>query len=272
MDHLTRDKAPFGDGIWDKIDAAAVNAARDRLTARRFLDVEGPFGPGLTSIEVGNDEYCRQPNPDEAGAVIGHAISVPMIRRRFRLSVRRIAAHLDNGMPLNLAPVEEAAEAVAAREEEIVYIGQADFGLAGLLNAPGRQTVDAGDWSDVDQVLNDVLLGVTRLDDAGFRGPYALVLAPALYNGLFRRYPGSDMLQLEHLRRLCTKGIFKASIAGGVIVDSRVGGLVVGQDLRAGYAGQDGIHYELFVSESIVLRLEDAAAVCTIGFGRTLTA
>lgn len=269
MDHLTRDKAPFGDGIWDKIDAAAVNAARDRLTARRFLDVDGPFGPGLTSIEVGNDEYCRQPAPDEAGAVIGHAISVPMIRRRFRLSVRRIAAHLDNGMPLNLAPVEEAAEAVAAREEELIYLGQADFGLAGLLNAPGHQVVNAGDWSDVDQVLNDVLLGVTRLDDAGFRGPYALVLAPILYNGLFRRYPGSDMLQLEHLRRLCTKGIFKASIAGGVIVDPRVGGVVVGQDLRAGYAGQDGIHYELFVSESIVLRLEDATAVCTIDFGRT---
>jgi uncharacterized linocin/CFP29 family protein len=270
MDYLCRDTAPFGDGIWDLIDEAAVAAARDRITARRFLDVEGPYGPGLTSIEVGNDEYCRQPAENEAGAVIGRAVSVPMIRRRFKLSVRRIAAHLDNGMPLNLAPVEEAAEAVAAREEEIVYQGQSDFGLAGLLTASGRQRVDAGDWSHVDQVLNDVLLGVTRLDDAGYRGPYALVLAPVLYNGLFRRYPGSDLLQLEHLRRVCTKGIFKASIDGGVLVDPRVGGLVVGQDLRAGYSGQDGIHYELFVSESIVLRLEDAAAVCTITMPRAL--
>ncbi len=264
MDYLCRNKAPFGDGIWERIDAAAVAAARDRLTVRRFLDVEGPYGPGLTSIEVGNDDYCRQPAPDEAGAVIGRAISVPMIRKNFRLSVRRVAGYVDNAMPLNLAPVEDAAEAVASREEELIYEGQSDFGLAGLLTVAGRQRLDAGDWSDVDQVLSDVLTGVTKLDEAGFRGPYALVLAPALYNGLFRRYPGSDMLQLEHLRRLCTKGIFKASIEGGVVVDPRAGGLVVGQDLRAGYSGQDGIHYNLFLSESIVLRLEDARAVCTI--------
>lgn len=264
MDYLCRSMAPFGDGIWDRIDAAAVTAARERLTARRFLDVEGPYGPGLTSIEVGNDDYCRQPAADEAGAVIGRAISVPMIRKSFRLSVRRIAGYLDNAMPLNLAPVEEAAEAIAAREEEIIYEGQGDFALAGLRTVTGRQHVDAGDWSDVDRVLSDVLAGVTKLDDAGFRGPYALALAPALYNGLFRRYPGSDMLQLEHLRRLCTRGIFKASIDGGLLVDPRVGGLVVGQDLRAGYSGQDGIHYTLFLSESIVLRLEDARAVCTI--------
>jgi uncharacterized linocin/CFP29 family protein len=264
MDYLNRDQAPFGESIWESIDGVAANAARDMLTARRFLDVEGPFGPGLTSVEVGNDEYCRQPAEDEAGAVVGRAISVPMIRKGFRLSIRRVAAYVDNGMPLNLAPAEEAAEAVAAREEEVVYRGQLDFGLAGLLTAQGRQHLDAGDWSDVDQVLNDVLQAVTRLDEAGFRGPYALALEPALYNGLFRRYPGTELLQLEHLRRLCTKGIHKASIEGGVLLDPRAGRLVVGQDLRAGYSGQDGIHYELYLSESIVLRLEEAGAVCTI--------
>jgi uncharacterized linocin/CFP29 family protein len=268
MDHLNRGQAPFSADVWEKVDGAAVAAARDALTARRFLAVEGPFGPGLTAIEVGNDGYCRQPAADEAGAVIGRAISVPMLRKAFLLSVRRVAAHRDNGQPLNLAAVEAAAEAVAAREEEILYQGQADFGLAGLLTADGRQQLDGGDWSDVDQTLNDVLAAVTRLDHAGLRGPYALVLEPALHNGLFRRYPGSDLLQIEHLRRLCTRGIYKASIAGAAVVDPRVGAIVVGQDLAAGYAGQDGIHYQLYLSESIVLRLEEPKAVCTISVKR----
>ncbi len=112
-----------------------------------------------------------------------------------------------------------------------------------------------------------MLSGVTRLDESGYRGPYALALSPALYNGLFRLYPGTDVLQLEHLKRLCTLGIYKAPIAGGVLVDPRVGALVLGQDLRAGFVGEDGIHCELYLTESIVLRIDDPKAVCTISTG-----
>jgi uncharacterized linocin/CFP29 family protein len=264
MDPLNRDAAPLPDEIWREIGEAAVDAARDMLTARRFLEVEGPFGVGLTTIELGNDDYCRTPGEGEAGAVLGRALSVPMLRRSFRLSIRRVAAHLQYGQPLDLSPVEDAAEAVAKREEEFVYYGQPDFGLQGLLNADVRLSAAGGDWSDVDQALNDVLAAVTRLDEAGFRGPYALVLEPALYNGLFRRYPGTDMLQLEHLKRLCTKGIYKAPIEGGAVVDPRVGKIILGQDLAPGYAAQDGIHYQLYLTESLVFRLDEPQAVCTI--------
>lgn len=264
MDYLNRDQAPFGADVWDHIDQAAAKAARDMLTARRFLDLEGPFGPGLTSIEVGNDGFCRQTAPEEAGQVIGRAVSVPMIRKGFKLSIRRVAAHLENRQPLNTNPVEEAAEAVALREEELIYYGQADFGVHGLLTAPGHAEVTGGDWSDIDRVLDDVLTAVTRLDETNKRGPYALILEPALYNGLFRRYPGTELMQLEHLKRLCTLGIFKAPVRGGALIDGRAGVLLIGQDLSAGYGAQDGIHYDLYLSESLVLRLDDPEAVCTI--------
>ncbi|HEV8714268.1 MAG TPA: encapsulin [Candidatus Binatia bacterium] len=60
---------PFGMAIVEKIEATAVAAARDILTGRRILEVEGPYGLGLTTIEVGNDDLCRQPGPKEASAV-----------------------------------------------------------------------------------------------------------------------------------------------------------------------------------------------------------
>lgn len=265
MDYLSHGNLPFPSSIWNKIDETAVEAARERLTGRRFLEIEGPFGVGLTAIELGNDDYCRQPEPDEAGAVMGRAISVPMLRKSFRLSVRRIAAHLDDGQPLDLTPVEDAAEAVADREEEFIYRGQPDFQLGGLLTIAGRHELPGGDWSAIDRALEDVLAGVTLLDEAGYRGPYALALAPALYNGLFRLYPGTDTLQVEHLRRLCTRGIYKAQIDGGVLVDPRLGKLIIGQDLRSGYASQDGIHYQLYLRESLVLRIDEPEAICTIG-------
>jgi uncharacterized linocin/CFP29 family protein len=72
------------------------------------------------------------------------------------------------------------------------------------------------------------------------------------------------MLQLEHLRRLGQRGVYKAAIEGGVLVDPRVGKLIIGQDLMAGYIGQDGVHYQLYVTESVVLRLDEPRAMCTI--------
>ena len=58
-----------------------------------------------------------------------------MIYRRFVISKRRIAAFRELGQPLNLKPAEDAAQAVAAREEEFIYLGQPDFNLSGLMTA-----------------------------------------------------------------------------------------------------------------------------------------
>jgi uncharacterized linocin/CFP29 family protein len=254
----------FSPDIIKKIEEAAVSAAREILSGRRIIDVEGPYGLGLTTVEVGNDDLCRQPGPDEASAVLSRALSLPMIYRRFSLSKRRIAAFEEMGQPLNLRPAEDAAQAVAMREEEFVYTGQPDLHLQGLLNADGRNTLQGGDWSSVDQVLDNVIAAVNILDGKGYRGPYGLALAPALYNNLFRRYPGSDLLQIEHLKRLCTRGIVKANIDGGVLVAKDVGSIVLGQDLQIAYLSPDAAHENFAVTESLVLKIEAADAICTI--------
>jgi len=264
MDVLNRSQAPFDADIWAMIDEAAGSAAKDLMTARRFLEVDGPYGPGLTAIELSNDDYCRKPEEGEAGAVMGRAVSVPMLRKTFRLSLRRIAAFLEKGQPLDLSPAESAAEAVARLEEQILYYGRPEFGLPGLLESKGACRLKGGDWMRPDAALEDVIAAVTRLDEAGFPGPHALVVEPKYYNALFRRYPDSEMLLINHLRRLCTQGIFKANIKGAAVIDPRVGTLEIGQDLMCGYVGSDGIHCELFVHESLVLRMQDEDAVCVI--------
>lgn len=264
MSYLNRQLAALPDHVWEEIDTAAADAARDLLTGRRFLDLEGPFGVGMTSLEIGTDDYCRQTRPDEAGAIVSRAIAVPMLRKSFKISVRRVQGHLDMGLPLDLSPAEDAGEAVARREEEFIYYGSPEFGLEGLLTAEGRHELTAGDWGKVEQALNDVLEAVNRLDASGFHGPYALSLSPLLYNTLFRRYEGTDMLQLEHLKRLCELGVYKATIEGAVLTDPHFGRLMLGQDLMVGYSGHDGIHYQLFAAESIVLMVDDPEAACVL--------
>ena len=254
----------FAPDLMSKIEETAVSAARDILTGRRIIDVEGPYGLGMTTVEVGNDDLCRQPGPNEASAVLSRALSLPMIYRRFSISKRRIAAFQEMGQPLHLKMVEDAAQAVAMREEEFVYQGQPDFHLQGLLTADGRSTLQGGDWGSVDQVLDNVIAAVNILDSKGYRGPYGLALAPALYNNLFRRYPGSDLLQIEHLKRLCTRGIVKANIDGGVLVARDVGSIILGQDLQIAYLSPDAAHENFAVTESLALKIEAPDAICTI--------
>ena len=262
--YMNRQRSGFPDQMWQQIDEAAVDAARDILTARRFLAVEGPFGAGLTSVEVGTESYARPAGEDRAAVVASRAIGVSMLQQVFELSIRRVEGHLRMGLPLDLRPVEDAAEAVAWREEELIYHGIAEQGLAGLMTAEGRSTVEIRAWDQVEQALNDVIAAVEQLDRNGFRGPYALALSPSRYNKLFRRYEGSDMLQLDHLSRLCEAGVHKAPIDGAVVVDPRVGQIDIGQDLRIGFSANDGIHFRLFASESLVLLLDDPAAICTL--------
>jgi uncharacterized linocin/CFP29 family protein len=247
-----------------RIEEASISAAREILSGRRIIEVEGPYGIGLTTLEVGNDDRCREPGSEEASAVVSRALSVPMIYRRFAISKRRIAAFEETGQPLNLKIAEDAAQAVAAREEEFIYQGQPDFHLGGLLTVEGRQTVNAGNWNNVDEVLGDVITAVNVLDGKGYRGPYGLALAPALYNSLFRRYAGSDLLQIEHLKRLCTRGIVKAAIEGCVVVARDAGSIILGQDLQVNHLTSDAAHEHFAVSESVVLKIEAPDAICTI--------
>ena len=39
---------------------------------------------------------------------------------------------------------------------------------------------------------------------------------------------------------------------------------MLGQDFSAGYSSQDGVHYYLYISESIVLRIDEPRAICAI--------
>lgn len=255
---------PFDAAILERMEAMATSEARKILTARRFLPVEGPFGLGYLAATVGNDDQ-RQHAAHGATTIIARTIPVPMIFRHFTMSRRRVSAHTELGQPLDFGQLAQATQELAAREEELIYMGDPEFGLAGLCTVENRNHLDAGDWNDVEQVLRDVLAAVTLLDDARFHGPYAMVLEPCLYNNLFRRYPaGSDMLQIDHLKGLCTQGIYKADIRGAVLAAPEAGTLLVGEDLTVAFTFPDSAHFNFTVRESIVLRINASKAICTI--------
>ena len=54
MDYLTRESAPFSPEMWTYIDNAVLETARRHMVCRRFLNLFGPLGPGVTHVPVDN--------------------------------------------------------------------------------------------------------------------------------------------------------------------------------------------------------------------------
>lgn len=265
---LHRGDAPFEAKVWERIDETVVGAAKSQLCARRLLHVEGPYGIGLKSLPGADRAAAEESAVEGVSLIASSATPVIAIQSRFCLAARDIAAFEQSGMPLNLEAVAAAAIACARQEDALLFYGSKALGVAGLLNAAGVQSRKLKPWEEVGAAVEDLIEAVTQLDHAGFHGPYALALAPNLYNRLFRRYPQGPLTEIEHLRSLVTEGLIKAPAigSGGVLLASgrEYATVVLGQDLMTGFVGPAGPNYEFTVSESVALRLLQPAAVCVL--------
>jgi len=265
---LNRSDAPFGEKVWEAIDAAVVGAAKSQLGARRILPMEGPYGLGLKSLPVRDAPVLEGLSPESAVMVGAAAPPVVALASGFRLSARDIAAFEERGLALDLSEAARAAISVAFQEDALLFNGSKDFSAEGLLTAKGAQSAKLKEWAQIGTAASDIIEAVTKLDAAGFHGPYALALAPDRYNLLLRRYPQGNGTELEHVRLIAAEGVAKAAAihAGGVLIASgpQYASLVVGQDLMAGFVGPSGRDYEFTVSETLALRLRQPASVLVL--------
>ncbi len=99
--------------------------------------------------------------------------------------------------------------------------------------------------------------GVTTLDNAGFHGPYAVVLSPTRYNQLYRRHPIGAFSELEQVQTIATEGVFKAPVleSGGLIINTgRIyASIVLGQDMTIAFIGPTKDMLEFAIVESLAL-------------------
>lgn len=264
---MIRASLPLGidDALLARLETRVLQKARDVMTGRRFLDFEGPLGPGVESLQVGP---VRDAPLGDVGAKLSSrkAIPIPTLYSSFELPRREVEGAIGEGVPLDTSPGEEAAEQVALAEEHVLYRGVPELHIEGMLTHPDSQRVPIGDWSKAGGVIGDVIAAADSLDAAGVHGPFALVLAPSLYNQLFRKYEGSDVLALDHLRRLAAGGIYKSPVIddGGVLVSPQLGPIVCAQDLTLSFLEVRPSTIRFAISSAVILRFDDARALCVL--------
>ena len=255
--YLGRTEAPLGAETWKLLDSTVIEAAKSQLAGRRILAIEGPFGFGLKVIPV---------NDCDLGEGISGSTFVPVneIKSEFSLGKRDLASFEKDKLILDLDPVACAAIDCAAKEDRIIFNGVQ--GAPGLLTAEGSSVQTLTKWDKIGTAADQVIESVTKLDDAGFHGPYCMALAPSLYNLLLRRYPQGDGTELDHIQRIVTDGVVKAPVLkkGGVLLASgrQYATIVVGQDMTIAFNGPVGDGLDFYVTESLALLVRAPEAIC----------
>jgi len=256
---LGREDAPLSAETWKLLDATMIEAAKSQLSGRRIISIEGPYGFGLKAIPLSDCE-CGE------GISGSPFIPVSLITTSFFLNKRDLAATERDGLMFDAAPVAGAAMACAAKEESIIYNGLQD--VPGLLNAEGGSSLTLTKWDKTGTAADQIIDAVTKLDDAGFHGPYCMALAPAQYNLLLRRYPQGDGTELDHVRTIVAGDVVKAPglKKGGVLLASgrQYCSVVIGQDMSIGYNGPSGDSLAFSISESLALLIRAPEAVCVL--------
>lgn len=262
-----RGDAPFGQKVWDALDSAVIGAARSHLAGRKLLDIEGPYGLGLRTIPM-QEHMVRENRETGSHILVSTPWPLAFIQVEFRMPVREIASSEEMSIPVNMRPAMHAALEIARLEDDLVFNGDTELRVNGLLNVPGSQAVGITGWENIGAAADTIIKAITALDSAGFHGPYTLALSPNLYNLLLRRYPQGEMTELQHIGVMVTRGIVKAAAisSGGVLLaaGAQFVSVVLGQDITTGFIGPEGSGYAFSISESIFLKINVPQAICVL--------
>ena len=255
--YLMQEDAPLSPELWQLFNNTMIEIAKSYLTGRKILPTKGPFGIGLKQISLADIEI-------EPGVFSSKTLPLTYIHKTFLISKRDLAAYEKEGITIDLSSLIEATKECAKIEDKLIFEG---ISSKGLLNSDGVLSVELKSWKNVGQAVNNVIEAVTRLDEAGFHGPYLLALSPERYNLLFRRYESGNQTELEHMKTF-VKNVYKAPILKdcGVLIheSDAFASIIIGQDMSIGFIGPVGEKLEFSISESLALFLNTPSSVCVL--------
>lgn len=282
MEELLRRDNPLTDDEWNRLQTAVVQVATRMLVGRRFLDLYGPLGPGVQTVQY--DRY-KNATPgvidfhgDAPSAAIGIEASryapIPMIYKDFQINWRDLDAARRFGIPLDTSSAAAAGAFCASSEDRFIFNGDKTLGIEGLLNCSGSSSLAMRNWDEAGAGFADVVDATRKLLEAGHHGPYAMVLSPKRFAQLHRIYERTGVLEIRTIRDLVTDGVFQSDLLEddqGVIVATGYPNfdLALGLDLRIAYLGEENLNMRLRVLECALLRIKHPDAICVLTGGKS---
>ncbi|MBN1140269.1 MAG: bacteriocin family protein [Deltaproteobacteria bacterium] len=261
MDYLRQEMAPVTAEAWDEINQQAKKSLGGHLTARRFVDLDGPKGLKFAGVPLGRVETVS----GSAGIECGVRKILPLVEVRvpFALDRRELENVSRGAQDVDFTPLEEAAEKIAGFEERALYYGFEGGCIRGLRESSAFDPIPYPDTAE--ELPEAVFQGIGKMRQASVEGPYSLVLNPHRFGELIRVVRGYPLR--KQLLNLLGGEIYVAPGVGEAFLVSARGGdfvLTLGQDLAIGFDRADGDLVQLFFIESFTFRVLQPAAVLVL--------
>ncbi len=283
MNYLGKEESPLTTQEWQTLEEAAIKSAKEVLVGRRFINVVGPIGaghqtvsydvvygtePGSCEVKPGQEyEIC---DPVRVG-VRKHVV-LPTIFKDFIISWRDLEYYRQFNLPIDTTQAVTAAVSTALAEDMLIFHGNKNMGIEGLLTVEGSNKLSMSDWEVTGNAFNDVMTGISKLTEEGFYGPYYLILNPKDYITLNRIYHNTSLLEIEQIEKVVNK-VFTTPVVpqGKVLLIS--GGvqnmdIVIAQDMRMAYVESSNMNHKFRIFEILTLRIKRPASILLIKKGR----
>lgn len=263
MDDLRRELAPIPSSAWKEIDDEARRTLVPFLAARRIVDFRGPLGWSASAIELGRTQEIAKGPGEGVTAAVRKVQRLIELRAEFELSRRELDAVARGAKAIDLDALRNAACAIGMAEDRAIFHGYPDGEIQGIVEAAADRAIAlTRDYLKYPLVVSDAL---SKLQQDGVGGPFAIALGPDCYRGLTGTAAPGGYPVLQHVQRLIDGPVFLAPAVRGAVVASLRGGdfeLVVGRDFSIGYQDHTTTTVQLYLEESMTFRvLSPEAAV-----------
>lgn len=263
MDILKRTVSNITEEAWGEIDLQASRILRSNLSARKFIDVRGPFGWDYAAISMGR--LSVPPDQEEDGVQYGIHQVMPLVEGRafFELDVWELDNIARGSKDPDLSGMEMAVRKMALFEEETIYNGLDTACIKGI-SAAAEENVITGSRNRIVDLLSSAVI---KFDSDSVEGPYILVADKDLWHMILSKSEGYPLK--KRIESIADGGvILSPSIDQSYLVSTRGGDMemTIGQDYSIGYHSRTTEKVRLFITESFTFRVINSEAVIRLSF------
>lgn len=253
MDILRKDLAPIGAEAWHLIEQTAAETLRTQLSARRFVDFDGPRGLAYAAVPLGRLEVVQETTAKTLGYGVHQVLPLAETRLYFDLPLWELDNIARGAKDIALDPLLEACRTIAAFEEAAVFDGLEAAGIRGLHQIVAGQQIALR--KEAGAVIDAVGQAQARLTSAGISGVSHLIVNSDLLRFLSHPVAGVPLRSLIE-SQIGGQVIYSATVKDALLVAARGGDftLTVGQDLAVGYHAHTSAAVTLFLTESFTFR------------------
>lgn len=261
MDILKSSLAPITEAAWEEIYDEATDIFNSVLSARKFIDVDGPHGLDYGAVHTGRIDVTSD---EEETVQYGLNQVLPLVESRvgFSLNIWELDNAARGAEDIDLSNLEKAAREIASFEEKSIYYGLEKAGIEGIKSQSEHEPVPFPE--NTDELLNALSKEVAVFKCNGIEGPYSLVLSENEWERLSAQVDGYP-LRKQIQEMLKGSIILSPFIEEAFLVSERGGDfrLTLGQDLSIGYHFHDKDNVELYFTESFTFQCFEPSAVVT---------